>query len=228
MFCALVGVFFLKPGLLKLEKWKKISLRREKLAAPQKVYKSFEFSSEKSLKGWKNKIFKGKTKYWLDGRNSTSFLHSKSEDSASALYHFVSYKVEDYPLLRWTWRPVRFPVKKDNGNSSREDDYALRIYVVFASVFFSNFRCIEYIWDEYLPVGTEMTSPYSDNIKQLIVESGSGDGLWLTEERNVRDDYERLFGQQPKSKIKAIAIMTDSEGSHDLAEANFRDIKIFR
>ena len=220
--------YFSRSGIINQEKLIKLFFRKQKQDIPENVYKSFGFSSEQCLKGWKNKIFKGKTRYWIDQQNGARFLHSNSEDSASAFYHLLSYKVEEYPILRWSWRPVKFPVKAGIKDPQRQDDYALRIYVVFASAFFANFKCIEYVWDEFLPEGTEMFSPFSDNIRQIVIESGPGTGRWVTEQRNVWDDYEKLFGQKPKQKVKAIAIMSDSEGSHDLSEANFKDIKIIK
>ena len=198
-----------------------------KRMGPIDVFKAFYFTQDNALKRWKNKIFKGKTKYWLDTENGSQFLHSESNNSASALYYMVSYKSVDYPFLKWTWRPIRFPDKSGIEDPKLKDDYALRVYVIFASGFFTNFRCVEYLWDEFIPAGTKIDSPYSENIKQLVVRSGEGDGEWVTEERNVIMDYLTLFGEMPRMKIKAIAVMSDSEGSQKTSEANFKEIEIF-
>lgn len=192
------------------------------------IFKWFNFSDKRVLDDWKNKIFKGKTIYWIDENNNEKFLHSKSEKTASALYHLVNYKVKNFPILAWRWRPWRFPNKTGVTDPKLKDDYALRLYVIFASGFFTNYRCVEYIWDETLKEGTKLVSPYSDKIMQLVIRSGPGSLNWVDEERNVLEDYISLFGGEPNSNIRAIAIMSDSDGTQDSCEANFRAIKIIK
>ena len=63
---------------------------------------------------------------------------------------------------------------------------------------------------------------------QIVIRSGQGSGEWVAEKRNVQKDYIDLFGEEPKLGVRGIAVMSDSEGSEDASEANFRDIKIMR
>lgn len=192
------------------------------------TFKHFEFSGDECLKGWKNKIFKGKSTYWIDSTELGNFLHAKSEKTSSAFYYMISYNIKDYPILSWEWRPIKFPGKTDNGDPIKSDDYALRIYVVFASGFFTNFKCIEYVWDESLKEGTKKVSPYSDKIMQLVVRSGAAATEWTSERRDVYEDYKHLFGSEPVLKVRAIAVMTDSEGSGTSSEGGIREIKIMK
>jgi len=86
---------------------------------------------------------------------------------------------------------------------------------------------VEYVWDESIPEGTILESPYTKKIKQLVVQTGpSMANEWAVESRNVSEDYRKLFGETPKMKAAAIAIMTDSEGTSGEAEAFFDDIQI--
>lgn len=192
------------------------------------VWKWMDFSNKEALRGWKNKIFKGKTKYWIDGNEDELFLHSKSEKTASALYRRVSYDIKDSPILSWKWKPIKFPNKDGVTDPKLRDDYALRLYVIFASGFFTNFRCVEYLWDPSIREGTKQISPYSDKIMQLVIRADTEPIDWVTEERNVLEDYISLFGQEPNLKIRAIAIMSDSEGTQDSCEAHFKEIKIIK
>lgn len=58
----------------------------------------------------------------------------------------------------------------------------------------------------------------------IAVESGSSKtGKWITEERNLYEDYKMLFGEEPSS-IKAIAIMTDTDNTGESAVAYYDDI----
>lgn len=192
------------------------------------IFKWFSFSDKKAMDEWKNKVFKGKTIYWIDEKNNEKFLHSKSEKAASALYHLVNYKVKDFPIIIWRWRPSRFPNKEGVIDPKLRDDYALRLYVIFASGFFTNYRCVEYLWDQSLKEGTKLVSPYSDKIMQLVIKSGPCSEDWVDEERNVFLDYISLFGEEPKLDVRAIAVMSDSDGTQDSCEANFRGIKIIK
>ena len=46
---------------------------------------------------------------------------------------------------------------------------------------------------------------------------------WMTEERNVYEDYKRAFGQEPPD-ISGVAIMTDTDNTNESAVAYFGDI----
>lgn len=225
-FTFLIFIVFLITGLsflaFKLSKIKPVPEPKFE------IFKSFEFSEDISLKSWKNKIFKGLTKYWIDNSEIGKFLHARSEKTASALYCMISYDIKDYPILSWKWHSVKFPDKSNVSKPEKKDDYALRVYVLFASGFFTNFKCVEYIWDETIKEGTMQTSPYSDKIKQIVVKSGQSKEEWTTEIRNVYQDYKDLFGQDPVSKVRAIAVMSDSEGSESSSEGYIKEIKILK
>jgi hypothetical protein len=58
----------------------------------------------------------------------------------------------------------------------------------------------------------------------IVVESGSTKlNTWITEERNVYEDYKRAFGQEPPM-ISGVAIMTDIDNTEESAEAYYEDI----
>jgi len=58
----------------------------------------------------------------------------------------------------------------------------------------------------------------------IVVESGSTKlNTWLTEERNVYEDYQRAFGEEPPM-ISGVAIMTDTDNTGEAAEAYYGDI----
>ena len=109
----------------------------------------------------------------------------------------------------------------------QKDDFAARVYVVFISRFFTSYRCIEYVWDETIKENSIVQSPYSDQIKHLVVQSGDSKE-WVSEKQNIVDDYKKLFGEKPNMKAAAIALMTDSDGSQSEAEGFFDDIQIGR
>ena len=200
---------------------------RELIPPLEIIFRYFDFNEQNALAKWEEKMFTGRVAYWIDFENSGGFVHSKSENSASAIFYRIKFNIRDYPYLSWKWRIGRFPNKSHTQEPKKRDDFAARIYVVFVSRFFTSFRCVEYVWDESLPEGTALKSPYSNRIKQLVVQSGPVRGdEWVKEKQNVFDDYQKLFGEPPKMKVAAIALMTDSEGTGGEAEGFFDDIQI--
>lgn len=58
----------------------------------------------------------------------------------------------------------------------------------------------------------------------IVVESGTTKlNTWVTEERNVYEDYKRAFGEEPPP-ISGVAIMTDTDNTGESAEAYYGDI----
>ena len=191
------------------------------------IYHYIDFNQKNSLSKWEEKVFQGKVSYWIEFEKRSGYVHALSKGAASAIFYKIKYKITDYPFISWKWRVEKFPDKKDTTDSKKRDDFAARFYVVFLSKFFTNFRCVEYVWDESVPENTMMDSPYTEQIKQIVIQSGSAAAEnWVSETRNVLEDYERLFGEKPSMKVAAIALMTDSEGTGAEAEAFFDDIRI--
>lgn len=85
---------------------------------------------------------------------------------------------------------------------------------------------INYIWANRLPKGTAIDNAYTDRAKMIAVESGSEEvGRWLLEERNLYEDYKRLFGEEPP-RIAGIALMTDTDNTGESAVAYYDDIAL--
>jgi len=194
------------------------------------VVKSFSFSSEDALEEWDDKVLHRKVAYRIVSQNGESYVHAISNRSCSALYYKLKLDVSRRPFLSWKWRIADFPDKqsRDDLSSAEEDDFAARIYVIFPALFFANSKVLEYIWAEDLEAGKIGSSPYSNNIKLIVVESGVKEGdAWVTEERDIYEDYLEAFGSKPRMKIGSIAIMCDSDSTGTRAEAFFDEIEIY-
>jgi hypothetical protein len=60
----------------------------------------------------------------------------------------------------------------------------------------------------------------------IAVQSGpEKTGRWLTETRNVSEDYRQAFGQEPP-RAGAIAIMTDTDNTGEQATACYGPLRI--
>jgi hypothetical protein len=179
--------------------------------------------SSGNLAGWSDKIFKGKTTYTLIRENDKSVLKAHSEKGASGLLKKVNLDPKEYPVLRWSWK-VEHVLKGEDVTRKSGDDFAARVYVVFPRTFFWQTRAINYVWAAKLPKGSSVPSPYTS--KALIVAVESGDekaGQWVNEERNIYEDYRKLFGEEPPM-LGAVAIMTDTDDTRDEATAYYGNI----
>ncbi len=194
----------------------------------------FRFNKEEALKEWQEKVFKNKVVYVVVAEKGEAYLSAKSDKACSGLFYRIGFKPSEFPMISWSWKVTKFPEKNHEAVPNNEkqgwiekDDYAARLYVIFPSLHFIKTKSIEYIWDENIPEGTMMTSPYFNNIKLIVVESGSDNiNKWVHEERNIYEDYKRAFGKPPSGSVGAIALMTDTDNTVSTAEALYKDIKV--
>ena len=80
-------------------------------------------------------------------------------------------------------------------------------------------RVVGYIWDTTVPPGSVVPSPSTGTVTYVVLRSGSTsiDG-WLTERRDVRQDYRRIFGEEPAAP-GAIAVAADSNDTRSAADS---------
>jgi hypothetical protein len=176
--------------------------------------------------GWEVKEFKGRTVY-LVVHDDSHVLKAESRDAASGLIFKMEYSLRDYPILAWRWKVANI---LDKGDETKKvgDDYPARVYVVFPHWFFPKTKSINYIWANKLPKGQHVPNPFTGNAIMVAVESGRENvGRWVSERRNVYEDYRRLFGEEPPM-VGAIAIMTDTDNTGGAATAWYDDIRIER
>jgi hypothetical protein len=89
-------------------------------------------------------------------------------------------------------------------------------------------KSIRYTWSSTLEEGTELSKFYG-NQKIVVVESGSDQkGNWRTFERNIVEDYRRLFGDSPPENPIAILILSDGNSTNSHAKADYDDIMLKR
>ncbi|MFH1645842.1 MAG: DUF3047 domain-containing protein [Candidatus Omnitrophota bacterium] len=199
------------------------------------IAKEFKFDKGSSLKEWKEKIFRGKVLYVIEDSEAKSdgqsFLSAQSNETCSGLFYEVKFHPSTKPMISWKWKVAEFPKRKEGAVKDsdwiEQDDFAARFYVIFPKFPFTRTKSLEYVWDETLPEGTIMQSPFFKNIRLFVIRSGKESlGKWVFEERNVYEDYKLAFGKAPESRVGAIALMTDSDNTLSTAEAYYDDIKV--
>jgi hypothetical protein len=161
-----------------------------------------------------------------DGRR---VLHLKGKIESSTIRKDIKGKVNltETPILEWTWKAVVLPTNADCRKKAL-DDQAAQLYVVwprFPEAVRS--QIIGYIWDTTAPVGTIVKSEKTGTVTYVVVRSGAADlGKWLTERRNVAEDYRKIYGGAPDNP-GMISLAIDSDDTSSAAESFFGSI-LFR
>jgi hypothetical protein len=200
--------------------------------------------------GWEPLTFRkvGRpTRYSVVRDGGAWVLKADSDAAASALYRRLDLDPVAYPRLTWRWKVQNILVKGD-ARRKEGDDYAARVYVAFdyeparATAWertkYGAYRLVygtyppgavlNYIWDNRLPPGTTLENAYTDRAKMIVLRSGPAEvGRWVTESRNVLDDYRRLFGAHAP-RIAGVAVMTDTDDTGERAVAWYDAIAFLR
>jgi hypothetical protein len=152
-------------------------------------------------------------------------LRLKSDSDSSTISKEIKVDAREYPVLEWRWKVLVLPPRGD-ARRAETDDEAAQLYVTFPRFPTQvRSRIIGYIWDSTAPVGAMFPSAKVGSVTFVVVRSGAADlGKWLTETRNVRDDYKRIYGEEPKESIGAVSLSINSQNTRARAEALFGEI----
>lgn len=128
------------------------------------------------------------------------------------------------PILTWRWKVVSLPTGADSRKSAT-DDQAAQLYVVWPR-FPESLRSqiIGYVWDTSAPAGTIVKSEKTRTVTYVLVRSGPGLlDQWVSEERNVVEDYRKIYGGTPENP-GAISVGIDSNDTKSSAESAIGEI----
>ena len=133
-----------------------------------------------------------------------------------------------YPVTAWSWRPRVFPQGADERESSKNDS-VLAVYMTVPYSRISGPKAVKYIWSEWVPVGT----PLSSNMgltRVLVLRTGAPANReqWVEERANALQDYTRLFGEAPAVKPAGIAVLTDADDTRSRAEGDYASFRVCR
>ena len=196
--------------------------------------------------GWQPLTFpniSSHTQYSFIHEEGRPVIKAESHQSASGFYRPLNLNLHVYPILSWCWKVNHFLLKGDE-TTKEGDDYTARIYVTFRfdpdratfwertkysaiKLFYGEYppkRAMNYVWAGHAPVGKSFSNPYTDRAQMIVVESGEAKvGQWVCEERNLYEDYNRSFGEEP-SALSGVAVMTDTDNTGEAASASYADL----
>jgi hypothetical protein len=154
-------------------------------------------------------------------------LHLKSKIESSAIRRDIRGRVnlKETPILEWTWKVITLP-KNGDCRKKATDDQAAQLYIVwprFPEAVRS--QIIGYIWDSTAPAGSIVKSEKTSTVTYVVMRSGTAEaGKWITERRNVVEDYQKIYGAQPDNP-GYISVAIDSDDTVSSAESVFGAIR---
>lgn len=186
-----------------------------------------DFSSGVDAKGvppgWQVKEKSGTADFAVVKDGDLHALVLRSANTSFSLQKEVKVDVKQHPVLSWKWKVTKLP-KDGDFRRSRTDDQAAQLFLAFTRT-----KAIVYIWDTSAPQGLmESTSPAPFmTVKVVVVRSGPSElGKWITETRNVYEDYKKFYGEDPPV-VSGMRLQINSQHTETSGESWFADV-VFR
>lgn len=232
------------------------------LAAPVRaeeciVLEDFSASTPNSFPaGWKPREEAGKNAYMVGKEGDKLFVRARVTGPRSAGNGIeadrpVKWNIQEYPILRWQWRPRVFPRGANEHNG--KDDSVLGVYIGFCPpedlalcerslkgqlglgdrialpklLLTKGVGSLKYIWSEPLAKGFE----FDKGRKAVkVLEGGvpANRDQWVEERVDIASDYRRRFGVQKVLNPIGLSILTDADDTQSLAEGDYADFKLCR
>jgi hypothetical protein len=208
---------------------------------------SKQYEEGKIPKEWKSRKWPGRTKGAQAGWTVEDGVHAVRLHSRGALTFLektVDIDIREYPIVTWKWR-VENILEGIDERTKEGDDHPIRIFFVFTpdesgqSLWFRFKRWLyldrvhghpfggrftEYVWSSYLKPGEIINDPGRPWQRLIVIEGGSENlGNWLSYERNLYEDFKRLYGEEPRRLI-FIGILNDTDQSGQEAVSYIADL----
>src|SRR5215470_9563241 len=178
------------------------------------VLVDFSTTQKTVPKGWELSVHASESDLQLvqdDGKQASFSLQKKIQISLQAS-----------PFLVWDWKVTALP-KGGDFRRSGSDDQAAQLIIAFSSS-----RFLSYIWDSTAPKGliASAPAPVFKKVFAVVMQSGTqGLGTWITERRNLIDDYKQAYGEAPEV-IEGVRIQINSQHTQSRAESYWHSIAV--
>jgi hypothetical protein len=172
--------------------------------------------------GWELSEKSGRASFSLTNVDGLNALVMRSANTSFSIQRQVQVDLEQYPILTWKWKVTKLPSGGDF-RKTKTDDQAAQLFVALSKT-----KAIVYLWDTTAPEGliADAPAPPTMRIKAIVMRSGpSQTGRWITETRNVYQDYKQLYGGGDKGPlVSGIRLQINSQHTKTLAESAFAEI----
>ena len=198
--------------------WAGFPARSETLSL-EKFEGAWDWSEGNNIKGVKD--------YNVVKEAGHAYLHATylAGSSGKPIYKKISWNTDKWPWLRWKWRVESF-TKGAKILESAKSDCPAQIYVTWKLG--GRAMALKYFWAELDPVG--MTFRKGDwnplgKYQGLVIRSGGKTHEWMTEVRNLKEDFKTAYGKDPPETAVGIGVLTDGDQTETLPVADYADFE---
>ena len=154
--------------------------------------------------------------------DGTTVLRITCNKSTGGIIIAPKVNLNQTPIMRWRWRILNYP-KAADGRDPKRDDQPIGIYLGMDDGFLKK-KSLAYRWEDLTPKGFEGTVTYARILTVHYItmrDNKSKAGEWITETRNVAQDFKRVYGKVPQKF--AISVIGNSQytKSNTVAELDF-------
>lgn len=150
-------------------------------------------------------------------------LKLHTDRSSFAIQRRIQVDLRRTPWLVWQWKVTSMP-KRGDFTRAEQDDQPAQLILAFSKRFWQIRKSVSYIWGNTAPIGTSGDTAAGSllpflRMKAVVVRSGEQDmGRWISEARNVFEDYKHLYGKEPEHVV-GIRIQINSQHTGAQAES---------
>lgn len=181
---------------------------------------------------WEELQIKGSTDYRIVSSEGKPVIWASGRNSASGLIRFIEFDAHQCPHIEWSWRVDQLQADA-NLRKRSADDVAASIYLLFGDPGLLSdpnlVPTLRYVWsNENVKVNDVVNNPYLPRyVHSVVVRTGRAHlGQWISESRNIAEDYRLAFGTEPPGKIQAVVLFTDNDQTEQPVESGYAWIKV--
>ncbi len=196
---------------------------------------------------WEPLVFEhvtNRTVYSHVVEGGTGSIQATSQAGSSGLVRKITIDPKRYPMISFRWK-IKDIIESADLTRVEGDDAPARVWITFAyesgkvdwwemikfegiKLIYSDYppsACLVYVWAGHEKPGTIMENPNAGRVKMIVLESGAEKkGQWVSEQRNILEDYRAAFGSSDVPLISGVAVMTDTDDTGGQAVAWYGNI----
>jgi len=180
---------------------------------------------------------------WVADQGKTVLKVDSNSSAGSMAMPVALLGGQTSTILQWRWKVDRVLEKADM-DDKMADDHSARLYVFFdvplESLSLADRTKIKlvrslsgvdvptaalcYVWDNKHPVGYTTWSPFTRQLRKVVLQSGPGAiGKWRLEARDVAADFKEAFGFDAPA-ITGVSVGNDTDNTEDRVTSWFGDV----
>jgi hypothetical protein len=142
----------------------------------------------------------------VEKQGGQNVLYLKSVASGFLVGAKRQVDVSRTPWASWRWKAETLP-RGGNFKQRSTNDQALQLLFGFEGG-----NILGYIWDSTGTVGASGSGlAFREDVRVVVLQAGQAKvGQWVTERRNLIDDYRRLFKEAP-GRFEGVGIQSNSQ-----------------